>query len=313
MRQGARGLAIAGAMLAASCGRPDASGVYLSKSDSEAVLIRLTQAKDGAVTGRIEVIAIGPDGVVNDDSATLDGVASKHDLAFKPAKVWLGGVGGSGSFTRDGLTIRHNGLDVTARKASLDDFQKAVAQLKAKVAKERRQVADAQATQAEQGDGAAAFGEAADKGAKLQQATAELRADAAKLNDAVSAAPDFGRQSADNTARIAGMASGGDRARLAASANQVIIETNQIDVARTRYAIGLDQIVARAAPIATAVQRFCDTPQAQPFGRPCAEGKAAATDFESALVRASTVFRGYKQTVQTELSRQNQIARKIGG
>jgi hypothetical protein len=313
VRRGARGLAVLGALLVASCGRPDASGVYLSKSDREAVLIRLAQAKDGAVTGRIEVIALGPDGAVSDDSATLNGAASKHELVFKPAGVWLGGAGASGSFTRDGLTIRRNGIDVTARKASLDDFQKAVSQLKARAAKARRQAADVQATEAGQGAGGAAFEDAADKGAKLREAAAGLQADAAKLNAAVSAAPDFSRQAADNTARIAGMASGGDRGRLAASASQVIVETNQIDVARTRYAIVLDQIVARAAPIATAVQRFCDTPPAAPFGQPCTEAKAAATDFESALVRAATVFKGHKLTVQTELARQNQIARKIGG
>jgi hypothetical protein len=311
--------AIAGALVLASCGRPDASGVYLSKSDRQAALIQLVQNKDGVITGRVEVIAIGPGGTVNIESANLDGAASNHDVVFKPATAWLGGVSASGSFKGDRLIISRNGSEVTARKASLDQFQKAVAQLKAKAAEERHLVAEAQAKQAAQAAQASAFQDAADKATKLQQATVELQADAAKLNEAVSAAPDFGQRSADNTARIVKMAqlaptlSNGDRSRLAVSADQIIVGTNQIDVARTQYAIGLNQIVARAAPIATAVERFCDTPQANEFGQLCAQAKAAATDFESAVVHGSSVFKGYKQTVQTQLSRQSQIARKIGG
>ena len=269
--------------------------------------------------GRVEVMAIGPGGAVDIQSATLDGAASNHEVTFKPASAWLGGAGESGSFTRDSLTISRDGSQVKARKASPGDFQKAVAQLKAKAAEERHQAAEAQATQAAQTAQASSFEDASDKAAKLQAATAGLRADVARLNDAVSTAPDFGRQSADNTARIAQMAqsaptpSKADRSRLAAAANQVLVETNQIDVARTQYAGGLNQIVARTAPVATAVERFCDTPQATPFGQPCAQAKAAATDFESALVHAATVFEGYKQTVQTQLTRQSQIAQKFGG
>jgi hypothetical protein len=314
-----RSSAIVAALLLASCGRPDASGVYLSRSDRQAALIQLTQAKDGALTGRVEVFAIGPGGAVDIQSEALDGAVANRDVTFRPARAWLGGAAASGSFTGDALTIRRNGAEVTARKASRDDFQKAVAQLKAKAAEERHQAAEAQSNQAARTAQASSFEDAADKAAKLQAATAGLRADAARLNDAVTAAPDFGRQSADNTARLARMAqslptlSKADRARLAVSANQVIVETNQIDAARARYAGDLNRIVAQAAPVATAVERFCDTPQAAAFGQACAQGKAAATAFESALVRGATVFKGYKQTIQTELAQQGQIAKRVGG
>jgi hypothetical protein len=312
-----RGLAFTAALLLASCGRPDASGVYLFKTDRQAALIQLTQARDGAVTGRVESIAIGPAGQVDIQSAPLAGAVSGRQVTFKPASVWLGAAAASGSFAGDSLTIVRDGAEVKAPKASRADFQTAAAQLKARAAQQRHQAAEAQSNQAAQTAQASSFEGAADKAAKLRQAAAGLRADAARLNDAVSAAPDFGRQSADNTARLARMAasatSKADRERLAAAASQVIVETNQIDVARSQYAAGLNRVVASAAPVATAVERFCDTPQAAPFAEACADGKAAATGFESALVHAATVFKGYKQTVQTELGRQGQIARRIGG
>lgn len=296
------------ALVLAACGRPDASGVYLAKSGREATLVQLVQAKDGAVSGRVEVIGVGADGVMTDQSATLDEAAARRDLAF----------------TRDGLTLRRGGGEVKARKASLADFQKAVSQLKATAAQERRQVVDAQAGPAAQGVQAGTFEAGAfeapgDRGSRLQTAASALQADAARLDQAVSAAPDFGRQSQDNTARIAELAqrartlSGADRSRLAASAGQVIVETNQVDLARSRYAIDLDRIVSRAAPAATAVQRFCDSPEASSSGPACAKAKAAATGFQGALVHASVVLKGYKQTIQTELARQNQMIQGMGG
>jgi hypothetical protein len=312
-------LGVAAAFALASCGRPDASGVYVVKSDREATLLQLIQGKDGAISGRIESMSIGQGGGVNDQSAPLDGNASGHDLVLKPTSLWFGGVSASGSFTRTLLTLSRNGAEVKARKASLDEFQKAVAQLKARATKERHQIAETQADQAAAAASAVSFTDGAGSPAKLQEAAADLGASAIKLNDAVTAAPDFTRQSVANTAQIAGMAQSAstlsrtEKGRLAASANQLLARTNQIDVARTQYAIGLNRIVQRAAPIATAVERFCETPQANPFGRPCTQAKTAATDFESALVRASTVFKGHKQAVQTELSKQSDIIRKMGG
>jgi hypothetical protein len=114
-------------------------------------------------------------------------------------------------------------------------------------------------------------------------------------------------------ARTAQTLSGSERRRLVASANQVIVETNQIDIARSQYAIGLDQIVQRASPLATQVERFCDTPQAAPLASQCVEAKSAATGFESALVHGSVVLKGYKQTIQTEIARQNEMVQRMGG
>jgi hypothetical protein len=302
-------IATGGLVLLASCGRPDSSGVYVSRSDRQAALIELTQDKDGDVTGRVEVMSIGTGGTVGDQSKAFDGVASSHELTLKPAGP---GLGASGSFSRDTLTISLNGAPLKARKASVGDFQKAVAQLRAKAAGERRLYAESQA---------AGPVEAADikDAATLGQAVAQLEADTVKLDQGVSSAPNFGQRAAGNTARIAQMArtaptlSGPERRRLVASANQVIVETNQIDISRTQYAIGLDPIVQRASPVATQVQRFCDTPQAAQLASQCSRAKAAAVGFQSALVHGSVVLKGYKQAIQTELARQNEMVERIGG
>jgi hypothetical protein len=305
-------IAIGGLVLLASCGRPDSSGVYVSRSDQQAALIQLTQSKDGVVAGRIEITSIGADGTVNDEAKTFDGVASSHDLTFKPAGA---GLGVSGTFSGDTLTISRNGMPLKARKASLGDFQKAVAQLRAKAAGQRRLFAQSQASPAV---GAVEAGDIKDA-ATLSRAVTQLETDTARLDQGVSSAPDFGKQSAANTARIAQMAgsapslSGSERRRLAASANEVIVETNQIDIARSQYAIGLDPIVQRASPVATAVQRFCDTAQAAQLGQDCSRAKAAATSFQSALVHGSVVLKGYKQTIQMELARQNEMVQRMGG
>jgi hypothetical protein len=305
-------IAIGGLVLLASCGRPDSSGVYLSRSDRQAALIQLTQTKDGGVSGRVEVMSIGVGGTVGDESRPFDGVASNHELALKSAGA---GVGPSATFSGDTLTISLNGAPLKARKASLGDFQRAVAQLRAKAAGERRLFA---LSQADRAVGAVEAGDIKDA-ATLGHAVTQLESDTVKLDHGVSAAPNFGQQAAGNTARIAQMAraaptlSGSQRRRLAASVNQVIVETNQIDIARTQYAIGLDQIVQRASPVATQVQRFCDTPQAAQLVSQCTQAKAAATGFQSALVHGSVVLKGYKQTIQTELARQNETLQRIGG
>ena len=308
-----------GALALSACARPDASGIYLAKSDREAAMIQLVQTGDGAVTGRVEVVSIGPGGVLNDRSATVEGVAARRELVFRPAIAWLGGVSASGSFNRDSLTLSGGGSALKARKASLAAFEKAAAQLRVRAAEERGRVADAPGKQAAEAAEATAFKDAADKGAKLRQAALELRTDAMKINDGVAAAPDFGQRSAENTAKVAKMLQmaptlpAQDRNQLSASANNVAVATYQIEVARYNYALGLDQIIQRGSPLATSVQRFCDTPEAAPFSEPCSEAKAAAIDFQSAVVHGYTVFKSYKQAVRQDEDRQNEMARKIGG
>ena len=307
------------ALTLASCGRPDASGVYLSQSDRETALVQIVQARDGTITGRIETFDIGPGGVVNGQTITLDGAASRHDLLLKPTSAWFGGSSATGRFTRDSLTLSHAGRDLQARRASPDDYQKAVARLQARATTERRRAAEAGFQRAEQQAQATTIADAADKNGRMSAATVELRNAADRLNRGVEAAPDYGRQAADNTAkieqlaRLAASAAAAGRGPLGVQANQVRVATDQIEAARSQYAIGLEAILQQGSPVSTDVLRFCDSAGGAPFAGSCGPAKAAATSFQSALVRAVTVFRGYKQTIQTELLRQGEIAKRIGG
>jgi predicted small secreted protein len=197
------------------------------------------------------------------------------------------------------------------------DVQKAqaVSALQLKAAAERRLTADAEASRAD----AAARAQPIRDATALQSASEELKGDAAKLDAGVEAAPDFGRQAADNTTRLEQLAAsaptlpGQARAQLAVSASRLIVGTGQVDAARAQYATGLDRIVRAASPLATEVRELCGSPEGSRLGRPCAEAEAAAIEFDRSLVHASVVLKGYRQTIQTELERQNALVQKIGG
>lgn len=306
--------AVLGAAALAACGRPDASGLYLSKTDRAVTLVQISQTQDGAVAGRLEDLSIGPGGQVNDRSANLSGGASRHDLTLKPAGPWFAGA--SGSFSRDGLELAGKAFALKARRSTLKEYQTAVTRLEINAQSERLRITDARAGQAASEAAATPLKDAPDRVARLQAAAADLTKAAADLNAGIDGAPDFRRQSAQNTAQVeqlARMAAGGDRSQAIASANQIVLAANQIEVARTRYAIGLNQIVQKGAPLATEIQRFCASAEAEKLAAPCAQAAAAATVFQSAEVRAFTVFNGQKRAIQDDLARQNELVRKMGG
>jgi hypothetical protein len=306
-------IAAAAAALAA-CGRPDASGLYLSRSDRAVTLVQLGQTRDGAVRGRIEAVSIGPGGQIDDRSTALDGTAAQHGLTFRSA-----GAAVSGTFSHDALALNGPGLALTARRSSLKDYQAAVARLESAAAAERKRASDAEARQADAAVQTEAVAAAPDKAARIEAATAELLDDAAKLNAGVADAPDFGQQAAQVTAQIVQLAqraprlSGADRRQAIASANQLVLGASQIEVARSQYAVRLNQAVRRGAPLATEVLRFCGSAPAATLAGPCAKASAAATQYQSALVHAVVVFGGYKRAIQLDLARQNELVRKIGG
>jgi hypothetical protein len=97
------------------------------------------------------------------------------------------------------------------------------------------------------------------------------------------------------------------------AANQVEVGTSQIEVARSQYAIGLNQIVQDAAPIADLLERFCGSPQGAQFVEPCVGATAAAADYRASFARDRTSFIGYKQAVQDELNRQTAMIQRMGG
>lgn len=313
------GIVVCATMFLVSCGKPNASGIYLAASDHNVTLIQIVENKDGGITGRLEQISINADGTVKDETIPLDGAASGHDLILKPTSVWFGGLQASGTFSSNHLTLTGSGFTIEARISSLENYQAAVAHLQSIAAEDRQRVADARAVQARQAADAKAVADTANKTATIEKDTAQLRDDTAKMNAAIANCPNFHQRAAANTARIAKMLevattlSSMQRNQLIVEANQVQVGTNQIEVARSQYAIGLNQIVQDAGPIAEQLKHFCDSPDGAQFSQPCGPAKAAADDFTASFARGRNAFVGYKQSVQDELDRQSALIRQMNG
>jgi hypothetical protein len=306
-------------LVLASCGRPDASGIYVSASDRQVTLVQLVETKDGTLTGRSEELSISSSGDVKDRSVPLDGAASGGNLVFKPASVWFGGLQATGTLTRDGLALTTGGNTSIFSRSNMENYQAAVARLREVAAGQRKRMADAKVAQAVRVAQLKAIRDAADKVVALNNAATRLRTDTERMNRGLASSPDFAARSAANTARIERMLKiaptlpASQRGQLGVQASQVEVDTNQIEVARSQYAIELNQIVQDAGPIAVAVKKFCESPQGVQFAKPCGPAKAAAADFKGSLARGRASFNGYKQAVQTEISRQDVLIRQIDG
>jgi hypothetical protein len=184
------------------------------------------------------------------------------------------------------------------------------AALQAQAHSERLQAAKTQAVAAAATAKALSVTAAGDKAAALRAAEAALRDDGAKLDAGVQAAPDFGAQALANTARLRALIAARGQA---AAASQILLDTNALDVARTRYAIGLNPLVEAGVPVDDDLRRFCGSPEAAPFAAPCAEALTAATAFEQSQVHAAVVFKAYKETVRGELASQTELVKTVGG
>lgn len=311
------GIAVCATLLLVSCGRPDASGVYLAVSDRRVTLVQIVESKDGGLTGRLEQLSVNTDGTIKDETMPLDGAASGHNLVFKPTSVWFGGLQASGTFSDGRLTLTGAGFTIVTAISSLESYQTAVAHLQSIAAGDRQRIAEARALRARQAAQAKAFADAANKSATIENEAMRLRDDTAKMNTAIANCPDFRQRAASNTARIAKMLqvaktlSGVDRSQLAVEANQIEVGTNQIEVARSQYAIALNQIVQDAGPMAAQLQQLCNSSGGVQFAQPCGPAKAAAADFAASLARGRSAFLGFKQAVQDELDRQSALIRQM--
>ena len=180
-----------------------------------------------------------------------------------------------------------------------------LAALRAKAAASRGQERMAEQVQQQQADQEAhaqAIADSADKAGRLKAVAAVLNDAAAKLDAGVTAAPDYGAEAVANTARLTAL----PVAQRAAEGSQILAATNQIDQARGQAASALTRIAQSASPVATDVHDFCAAPPLA-FAAPCRDAAAAATAFDTALVHASTVFKGYKLAIFAELQSQGAL------
>jgi hypothetical protein len=280
---------VAVTLLLAGCGKPDASGIYVVKSDNEATLIQLVQTPDGKLTGRVQSAMVGSDGVIANKSGDADGSVSGNELILRPTSVWLGGLQASGALTGSTLTLTGQGGTVTAERSTLESFDKAVAHLQSVAADRRTAVAGARLKLNEQLAQAQSDRETADRASQVSAAAARIDELTANMNETLARSPDFGKLASANTARISRMVqtapslSDVQRGQLSVAANQVEVGTNQIEVARSQYAIRLDGIVDDARAAANPVAKFCPAQVPATLSEPCAKAKAAAIRFSTAF------------------------------
>lgn len=310
---------VAVTLLLAGCGKPDASGIYVLKSDNDAMLIQLVETPDGKVSGRMQSATIGSDGVVTNSSGNADGSVSGNELILRPTSFWLGGLQASGTFTGSTLTLTGQGGTVTAERSTLEDFDKALARLQSVAADRRAAVAGERFKLNQQNAKEQADRETLDRASRVSAAATRIDELTASMNETLAHSPDFGKLASDNTARIARMIqtapslSDVQRGQLSVAANQVEVGTNQIEVARSQYAIRLNNIVDDARVAANQIAGSCPTQMPATLSEPCAKAKSAATRFASAFQKGTASFKPEKQRVQIEIDRQNRMVAQIDG
>ena len=305
--------------LIAGCGSQDASGIYVMKSDNEVTLIQLVEDKDHKLTGRIEVNTIGPDANVMGKSGSLDGSVSGNDLILRPASIWLGGIEASGTYSSSNLKLAGKGFNVTAERSSLDAYQEAVTKLKSDASERREKLAETNATLRQEEVRIQGEQETAASVVSIRDAASRIAEATARLNDGISRSPDFAKLAAANTARVQRMSQAapsmdeGQRSRLGVQANQVILGTNQIDVARDQYSNRLNDVVSGAQSAAVPIAKLCGDKPAPQFAAVCRDAFAAMNVFKNAMKQGQASFSPYKQKIAAELQEQEQLAAKIDG
>ena len=311
-------VAIIGIMiLLASCGKPDASGIYVAATDREVALIQLVQAQDGKLTGRLEASTIATDGTVTSQEAAMDGSVSGNELMLRPASGWFGGIQASGTFSRGELILTTKGYTLNADRSSLEKYRAAVAALQTNAKKQRQQIAEKNAVLASQKAQELAAKELADKEAKIGSIAASLRQYASNLNEVISRSPNFGQQAVANTARVSQLLKRANgqtnlaRNQLAVAANQIEVDTNQIEVARLQYANQLDFIVDNAEQAAASLANLCDKNPTPALANVCNDANAAATKFEEVVLKGTKNFAPHKLRVQKEIRQQNALSKQI--
>jgi len=310
-------LAFCLAIVLASCGNPEVSGIYLHASDRKVILVQLVEAKDGTVTGRLEEVTISDRGVVSDKTIPLDGVASDENIVFKPVSAWFGGLQASGTVNSNVLSIVGSGTQLSIRRSNLEEYKAAIARLHGVAETDRKRIVENDLAIARRASLASAIQAVENRKAALEDAALRLREESARLQQVLSKSPDFTQAAANNTGRIArmlqaaGRLSEGQRSQLAVEASQIEVGTNQIEVARSQFAYGLNDIVGRAGQAAQQVMLFCKSPPGAQSTAPCANAKAAEEDFRATIANGEKTFGRHKLGVQGEIEKQQELIRRI--
>ena len=304
-------------LLVAGCRSQDASGIYVVKSDNEVTLVQLVEDKDHKLTGRIEVNTVAPDETVKSETASLDGSVSGNDLILRPSSIWLGGIEASGTYSSSNLKLTGKGFSLTAERSSLDEYQTALSKLKSKADVRRQKLAQANMEMRQEQARVQGERDTAASNSSIREAAALIANDTSRLNNGTSKSPDFAKMASANTARVSRMLAAApntsefQRGQLGFQANQVIVGTNQIDVALDQYAIRFNDVVNDAKSHAAPIAKLCGGTPAPQFVAACREAMAAMNGFKSTTERGQASFSLQKQRVAGEIRQQERLAAKI--
>lgn len=310
----------------AGCGRPNVSGIYLATKEREVTLVQLVDAGDGHLNGRVESVTLAPGGQVNDQAVALEGTTANNEITvlLKPMSFLQAGITATGAISGNQLTLTGRGFSLSAAKSDLKGYQSAVAKLQEKAEAERarlaaeagkRQVA-AMAAQAA-ANATARVQQQQDEEKRLDAASATLRNATIEFNQALDHVPDFAGRALQNTNKVEAMVayaqnlSDQARGQVSVQANQVIVGTNQIEVARSQYAISLEQRSQPAASLAESVVGFCTSPKGAGFTDKCQTARDAALGYKKAQSRAVSLMSAAETGIRRSIEKQEEAVHHI--
>jgi hypothetical protein len=210
-----------------------------------------------------------------------------------------------------------DGFTLHATRATLENYQQAVARVQSVAASQRQQWARQKAVDAAQQAQADTERQVTAKAEQVSTLALRIRADTARLSEALDHSPDFEQMAAANTAKVARMVRSAPtlspvaRGQLGVTASQVEVGTKQIEVARSQYALGLNQIVDAVKNSALDVTKLCGAGQPPPLSGPCDGSKSAMTEFRAVFERGKATFMPYKVEVQAEIDKQDAMIRQM--
>ena len=312
-----RSALIAVAIALSACGKNEASGVYVLANDNEVALIQIIEDEGHKLTGRVQTSTIGTGGDVVEKSSNFDGSANGSELLLRPSSIWLGGMQASGTYDRNGINLTGQGFTFTAKRSSLEDYQTAVMHLRevsAKRSVERAVVVE----QAQRDDAQTKATEVEARGAtKVQNAADNITKLAARLDSGLTRIPDFGKVVTANTARMertvraSASMSESQRWQLGVQAQQVIVGSNQIEVARNQAAVSADAIIGEVNSLRDGTEKICGVNPSTRLAAPCNAAHSALQAARASSERVNARLEAYESRVQGEIEKQEALAAKI--
>jgi hypothetical protein len=285
---------LAGLLVAAACQPRGTSGLYVARTERDVTLIQLVETPDRRITGRYEDHAIDAGGTLADRAASLEGAASGDELTvtLKTAGAPGAGVTASGRIAGDALTLAGRNFSLTATRASLEDYQRALGALKVRAAQWR-------------------------DGAEVAADLAEIRQESTRLRAALDRGHEFERAYAGYTARVAALErralslNAAQRGPARAEAARTQAASDRVERREAQWRNGLDRQAAQTGSLVQRVAALCAARQGATAVAGCAEADADAADFRGLVERTHQRFAALDRTYRDAHRRQDALIGRI--